>query len=121
MGEAAESMQMLAHDAKGWEGVREVWERLRKAGRCLRMMQKGGEGSVGEAAESKQMLAHDAKGWGEGREAWGRLRNAGRCLRMMQKGGRRERGREVRGRLRETCIEAVREQTFGEIIRFCAV
>ena len=62
----------------------------------MRMMQKGGEGSVGEAAESKQMLAHDAEGWGEGREAWGRLRNAGRCLRMMQKGGRRERGREVR-------------------------
>ena len=54
----------------------------------MRMMQKGGEGSVGEAAESKQMLAHDAEGWGEGREAWGRLRNAGRCLRMMQMGGR---------------------------------
>ena len=75
MGEAAESKQMLAHDAEGGER---------------------GEGSVGEAAERRQGLAHDAD--------WGR-----------------ERGREVRGRLRETCVEAAREQTLGESTRFCAV
>ena len=42
VGEAAESKQMLAHDAGGREGGREVY--------------------VGEAAESKQMHAHDAEG-----------------------------------------------------------
>ena len=44
VGEAAESMQMQAHDAEGREGGGEVWGRLRKADSCLRMMQKGGRG-----------------------------------------------------------------------------
>ena len=62
------------------------------------MMQKGGggEGRVGEAGERRGVLADEGGGGGE-------------------------RGREVRGRLRETCVDAIREQTLGEGTRFCAV
>jgi hypothetical protein len=88
---------VLAHDAEGWGEGREAWGRLLNAGRCLRMMQKGGERG--------------------GKRGGARLRNAGMSLRMMQKGGGSEAGK-CEGRLRETCVEAVREQTFGESTRF---